>query len=115
MDPNVLYYWSGSGIITELHLDSDPHPCVGIKELCPESHITSVHIIFSFPSVAEPPLFWAAPAPEVRGPEADSGSDQIGSAPAPGKKGGSGTNIFSFEFWQSELLKQVFFGSHLLL
>ena len=28
--------------------------------------------------------FWAAPAPEVRGPGADSGSDQIGSAP--GKK-----------------------------
>ena len=33
-------------------------------------------------SVAEPPLFWAAPAPEVRGPRADSGSDQIGSASA---------------------------------
>ena len=32
-------------------------------------------------SVAEPPLLWA---PEVRGPGADSGSDQIGSAPAPG-------------------------------
>ena len=42
-------------------------------------------------SVAEPPLFWAAPspAPEVQGPGADSGSDQIGSAP--GKKGGSGS------------------------
>ena len=34
-------------------------------------------------SVAEPPLFWAAPAPEVRGPGADSGSDQLGSAPDP--------------------------------
>ena len=38
-------------------------------------------------SVAEPPLFWAALAPE--GPDADSGSDQIGSAPSPAKKGGS--------------------------
>ena len=39
-------------------------------------------------NVAEPPLFWAVPAPEVRGPGADfgSGSDQIGSAPTPGKK-----------------------------
>ena len=35
-------------------------------------------------SVAEPLLFWAASAPEVRGPGA--GSDQIGSAPVPGKK-----------------------------
>ena len=40
-------------------------------------------------SVAEPPLFWVAPAPEVRGPGADSGSDQLGLAPAPGRKGGS--------------------------
>ena len=40
-------------------------------------------------SVAEQPLFWAAPAPEVRGPGADSGfgSDQIGSAPALTKLG----------------------------
>ena len=30
-------------------------------------------------SVADPPLFWATP--EVRGPGADSGSGQIGSAP----------------------------------
>ena len=37
-------------------------------------------------SVAEPPLFWAAPAPGGQGPGADSGSDQLGSAPAPGKK-----------------------------
>ena len=36
-------------------------------------------------SDAEPPLFLATPGPEVRGPGADSGSDQIGSAPAPGK------------------------------
>ena len=57
----------------------------------------SQKIIFTT-SVAEPPLFWAALAPEVRGPGADSGSDQIGSAPAPGKKkrlqaapGGSGS------------------------
>ena len=37
-------------------------------------------------SVAEPPLFWAAPVPDGRGPGADSGSDLLGSAPAPGKK-----------------------------
>ena len=39
-------------------------------------------------SVAEPPLFWAvpAPAPGGQGPGADSGSDILGSAPAPGKK-----------------------------
>ena len=65
-------------------------------------------------SVAEPPLFWAAPAPEVRGPGADSGSDQIGSAPAPGKKRrlqvaptpalAPCTNIFYFELLKSELL-----------
>ena len=44
-------------------------------------------------SVAEPPLFWAALAIAVRGAGADSGSDQIeiGSAPATGKKGGSGS------------------------
>ena len=36
-------------------------------------------------SVAEPPLFWAAPALEVGGPGADS--DQIASAPAPGGSG----------------------------
>ena len=34
-------------------------------------------------SVAEPPLFWAAPAPGGQGPGADSGSDLLGSAPAP--------------------------------
>ena len=37
-------------------------------------------------SVAELPLFWAAPAPGRQGPGADSGSDLLGSAPAPGKK-----------------------------
>ena len=39
-------------------------------------------------SVVEPPLFWAAPAPApgCQGPGADSGSDLLGSAPAPGKK-----------------------------
>ena len=35
-------------------------------------------------SVAEPPLFWAAPAPGGQGPGADS--DLLGSAPAPDKK-----------------------------
>ena len=41
-------------------------------------------------SVAEPPLFWAAPAPDGRVSGADSGSDAgsdlLGSVPAPGKK-----------------------------
>ena len=43
--------------------------------------------IYVLNSIAELPLFWAAP--EVQGPGADSVSDQIGSAPAPapGKKG----------------------------
>ena len=36
--------------------------------------------------VAEPPLYWAALAPGRQGPRADSGSDLLGSAPAPGKK-----------------------------
>ena len=49
-------------------------------------------------SVAEPPLFWAALAPEVRGPGADSGSRQKKAAPAPY------SNIFHFEFLKSELL-----------
>ena len=38
-------------------------------------------------SVAESPLFGVAPDWEVRSPGADSGSDQIGSAPTPDKKG----------------------------
>ena len=49
-------------------------------------------------SVAEPPLFWAAPASEVRGLGADSSSDQIGSALALGKKGGSGSIHQNFSF-----------------
>ena len=51
-------------------------------------------------SVGEPPLFWAAPAPDGQGPGADSGSDILGSAPAQtylggrhlqAKRGGSGS------------------------
>ena len=38
--------------------------------------------MYGYESVADPPLFLAAPAPEVRGPGVDYGSDQIGSAPA---------------------------------
>ena len=59
------------------------------------------------PSVAEPPLFWAAPG--VRGPGADSGPDQIGSAPA------QNTNSFHFELLKSESVMQVLFRSHLPL
>ena len=68
-------------------------------------------------SVAEPPLSLAAPAPEVLSP----GADQIGSAPARGKKRrlqaapAPNTNIFHFEFLKSVLIMQVFFGSYLPL
>ena len=44
------------------------------------------NIMYGYASVAEPPLFLAAQAPEVRGPGVDYGSDQIRSAAAPGKK-----------------------------
>ena len=56
------------------------------------SKLLFLHQISSI-SVAEPPLYWAAPAPEVRCPGADSGSGsaQIGSAPAPNN------NSFHFE------------------
>ena len=70
-------------------------------------------------SVAEPPLFWAAPAPGCQGPGADSGSDLLGSAPAPGKKRrlqaapAPYTKIFHFELLKSELLIQVYFGPYL--
>ena len=36
---------------------------------------------------SEAATFLGGPAPEVQGPGADSGSDQIGSAPAPTKLG----------------------------
>ena len=51
-----------------------------------------------------------APAPEFRDPGADSGSDHIGSAPAPGKKRRLQAaptpyiNIFYFELLKSELI-----------
>ena len=48
-------------------------------------------------SVAEPPLFWAAPAPDGQGPGADSGSDLLGSAPAPAPY----TKIFHFKLSKS--------------
>ena len=60
-------------------------------------------------------------APEVRGPGADSGSEQFGSAPSPGKKRrlqaapAPCTNIFNFELLKSELVMQAFYGSHLPL
>ena len=50
------------------------------------SAVTINAVVYPLYSVEEPPLFWAASAPEVRGPGANYGSDQIGSAPAPGKK-----------------------------
>ena len=55
------------------------------------------NIMYGYESVADPPLFLAAPAPEVRGPGVDYGSDQIGSAPAPGKKNG-GSRLLTLTF-----------------
>ena len=55
--------------------------------------------------VAEPPLFWVAPAPEVRGPGADSGSDQTGSAPAPKKK--ASPALYTNTFWITFTVKTV--------
>ena len=56
-------------------------------------------------SVAEPPLFWATPAPDDQGPGADYGSDLLGSAPAPGKKrrlqAAPYTKIFHFKLSKS--------------
>ena len=47
-------------------------------------YIVDLDIIYPMPgSVTEPPLFWAAPAPDGRGPVAGSGSDLLGSAQAP--------------------------------
>ena len=43
-----------------------------------------------FISVAEPPLFWAAPAPDVRGPGADSGPKKGGSIQKRAALGSSG-------------------------
>ena len=67
-------------------------------------------------SVAEPPHFWAALAPGRQGPGADSGSDLLGSAPAPGKKRRLRLHtlkFFHFELLKSELLIQVYFGPYL--
>ena len=58
-------------------------------------------------SVAEPPPSWAAPAPEGQDPGADSGSDLLGWARAPGKKRrlqaapAPYTNIFHFKLSKS--------------
>ena len=55
----------------------------------PNSHDFQVRVVCQLifcvsAGVEEPPVFfWAAPASEVRGPRADSGSGPIWSAPAP--------------------------------
>ena len=71
------------------------------------------YLVSPLASVAELPLFWAAPvrAPDDKGPWAGSGSDRLGSAPAlePGKKRrfqaapAPYTNIFHFEQCKSFL------------
>ena len=64
------------------------------------------------------PLFWAAP--EVRGLGADSGSDQIGSAPARGKKDGSRRlrlhtlNFCHFELFNNTIFDHIYFYKLLL-
>ena len=60
-----------------------------LLNLFSKHHLKVMHLQLVLRSVAEPPLFWAAPAPGRQGPGADSGSgsDLLGSAPAPGKKG----------------------------
>ena len=55
-------------------------------------------------SVAEPPLFWAAPAPDGQGPGADygSGSDLLGSAPVQKEAAPAPyTTIFQFKLSKS--------------
>ena len=47
-------------------------------------------------SFAEPPLFWAAPAPDGQVPGADSGSDLLGSAPALNVMFDTRTRLFCF-------------------
>ena len=70
-------------------------------------------------SVAEPPLFRAAPAPDGQDPGADSGSELLGSAPAPGKKRqfqaapAPDTKIFHFKLSKSLMSIQVCFGPYL--
>ena len=67
-------------------------------------------------SVAEPPLFWVAPAPGGQGPGADSSSDLLGSAPGKKRRLQAApapyTKIFHYELLKSELLKQVYFGPY---
>ena len=74
-------------------------------------------IVYS--SVAEPPLFWDAPAPDGQGPGADSGSgsDLLGSAPAPSKK--RRLRLFILKFFilsfqkVNYILIKVYFGPYL--
>ena len=73
--------------------------------------LTGMHV-----SVAEPPLFWAAPAPDVRGPVADSGSRQKKRLWLQTKKGGSWrlrlrllTLIFLISALKSAIIKVSFF------
>ena len=58
----------------------------GEKDFTPQNEGDGGKVHVDVSSVAKPPLFWAAPAPDGRGPRADSGSDLLGLAPAPGKK-----------------------------
>ena len=64
-----------------------------------EQDIQGVEKLFVVITVAEPLLFWAAPAPEVRGPGADIG--QIGSAPAQYTWGPSICFCPGVSLWQS--------------
>ena len=64
-------------------------PCISVS-----FSLLSVFTVYVDRSVTEPPLFWAAPAPDVRGPVADSGSRQksgSGSRQNRAAPGGSGS------------------------
>ena len=59
---------------------------IQIVDLMIENFVVAGAEAVPFGSVAEPPLFWEAPAPDGQGLGADSGSDLLGSAPALCKK-----------------------------
>ena len=67
----------GSATPVYLHVLEMPHTVSLSSDPSVQSASDNIKIHI-YTSVAEPPLFWAALAPEVRGPGADSGSDKMG-------------------------------------
>ena len=96
---------SGSGRLRQ--------PCKNYKKTPSTTCRPFVIHICSRSSVAEPPLFWAAPAPDVRGPGGDSGSRQKRVAPGgSSSSSGSCSFYFSFQLWKIQLLLKIIFGSY---